>query len=282
MEWMAATSHRLLVFSDLDGTLLDHQTYSWAAASEALRSLRERGIPLVLVSSKTLPEILEIRQRLGNEAPFVFENGAGVALPINHFRNTPDLIDLQGVHVKSFGANRAQILAVLRRLRATGNRFEGFADWTVEEVAAVTDLPRDAAARAQDRWATEPFLWRDSVEKWPLFIAELERNDLRAVQGGRFWCAMGQFDKSAAVRWLVERYQEQEPSTALQVVALGDSPNDLQMLEQADVAVVVRSENSDQLELPDHRHVLRTTKPGPAGWQEAISTVLQGHDNDSA
>ena len=50
-----------VVFSDLDGTLLDHSTYSWKAAAPALAALRDRGIPLILASSKTSAEIAESR-----------------------------------------------------------------------------------------------------------------------------------------------------------------------------------------------------------------------------
>ncbi|MFQ5696467.1 MAG: mannosyl-3-phosphoglycerate phosphatase, partial [Terriglobia bacterium] len=49
---------RLIVFTDLDATLLDHQTYSWAAAEPALRRLRLLGIPLVFCTSKTRAEVL--------------------------------------------------------------------------------------------------------------------------------------------------------------------------------------------------------------------------------
>ena len=57
---------KLVLFSDLDGTLLDAQTYSFEAAREALEVLHERDVPLVLVSSKTRLEIEPIRVRLKN------------------------------------------------------------------------------------------------------------------------------------------------------------------------------------------------------------------------
>ncbi len=42
-----------LVFTDLDGTLLNHDDYSWEAARPALEELQRQSIPLILVSSKT-------------------------------------------------------------------------------------------------------------------------------------------------------------------------------------------------------------------------------------
>jgi len=69
----------LIVFSDLDGSLLDHDTYDWRPARPALEALGERDIPLVLVSSKTLAELEEYRGQLDLPHPVVAENGAVLA-----------------------------------------------------------------------------------------------------------------------------------------------------------------------------------------------------------
>src|SRR4030042_1090542 len=72
---------RILVFTDLDGTLLDHRNYSFEPARPALRLLRESGIPLIICTSKTRAEVEEIRAALGNTDPFVVENGGAVFVP---------------------------------------------------------------------------------------------------------------------------------------------------------------------------------------------------------
>ncbi|MCH6574886.1 MAG: HAD hydrolase family protein, partial [Bacteroidetes bacterium] len=38
---------KVVIFSDLDGTLLDHDTYSFQAASEAIELIKSKNIPLV-------------------------------------------------------------------------------------------------------------------------------------------------------------------------------------------------------------------------------------------
>jgi len=43
----------LVVFSDLNGTLLDHETYDWTPAKPALDRLARQGCPVILSSSKT-------------------------------------------------------------------------------------------------------------------------------------------------------------------------------------------------------------------------------------
>ena len=70
-----------LVFTDLDGTLLDHHTYSWKEALPALERCRKKSVPVVLVSSKTRAEMAVLHQELKLSAPFVSENGGGVFFP---------------------------------------------------------------------------------------------------------------------------------------------------------------------------------------------------------
>ncbi|MCP4726565.1 MAG: HAD hydrolase family protein, partial [bacterium] len=69
------------VFSDLDGTILDFNTYSYDEAREGMNLLKERGIPLIPVSSKTLIEMKGLHRELQLSFPFVFENGGGIAFP---------------------------------------------------------------------------------------------------------------------------------------------------------------------------------------------------------
>ena len=57
-----------VIFSDLDGTLLDSQTYSFQAAEPALLALRKQGTPLVLCTSKTRVKVW--RDRLHIRHPF--------------------------------------------------------------------------------------------------------------------------------------------------------------------------------------------------------------------
>lgn len=261
------TKPRLLIISDLDGTLLNHENYRWDAAQSALARLESAGIPLILNSSKTAPEIRKVRQELGNGAPFIVENGAAVIIPAHTFGNADE-------QVMNFGASRAEVLKVLATQRQAGARFRGFEDMSAKELAEVTGLDEASAAMAKARLGTEPLLWEGNEDELAKFQTALMAENLRLVQGGRFYHAMGVFDKADGARFLLGKYREQYGDQPVIAIALGDSPNDQQMLESADIPVVIRGVHSDEVQLPSARHAMRSLKPGPEGWNECVLNLL--------
>lgn len=259
----------LVIFTDLDGTLLDHDSYDWSPALPALSQIRRHRIPLILSSSKTAAEIADVRQQLGNTDPYIVENGAAVVVP----KGFPDFVD---GHVESFGAARQTVLAVLAQCRSRGFRFRGFADMTVDGLVACTGLAPEAAGLAMERLATEPVLWDDREDALEAFRHELAHHGLKLLRGGRFFHVMGRFDKADGLRWLMQRYRRQSTSTLLSV-ALGDSPNDWQMLAAADIPVVIRSDCPIS-EAPDTgQSVIYSSHRGPAGWNDCVLKILDEH-----
>ena len=261
------TKPKLLIISDLDGTLLNHENYRWEAAAPALKRLDQAGIPLILNSSKTAPEIRKVRQELGNGAPFIVENGAAVVIPAGTFGNAEE-------QVVNFGASRADVLAVLAVQRKAGARFKGFEDMSAKELAELTGLDETSAEMAKDRLGTEPLLWEGPDDALAEFHTALMAENLRLVQGGRFYHAMGVFDKADGAHFLLGKYREHYGEQPVVAIALGDSPNDQQMLESADIPVVIRGVHSDDVQLPSAKHAMRSLKPGPEGWNECVLNLL--------
>lgn len=246
----------LLIVTDLDGTLLDHHSYSFAPAEPALEEIARRQIPLIFASSKTRVEMLALQEELGLTAPFICENGAAICEP-------------DGT-VEALVPPRDTVLASLHALREEKDfRFTGFADCSVEQVADMTGLTLEAAARAASREYSEPLLWEDEDERKAEFLALLAEHQLRGLQGGRFLSVAGQTDKGRALNCLRDRY-----GASITVIALGDSPNDEDMLAAADIAVIIRSERSEAIQPAGPRRIVRTEQPGPQGWHEAMMPLL--------
>lgn len=256
---------KLLVVTDLDATLLDHN-YSWAAAEPAIGQLRERGFPLVLNSSKTLAEMKALALELNLDTPVIAENGGLVALPCSG--GAPEYT----IEIKGIG--RETILDAAHGLRAReGYQFAGFADWSTTELAGLTGLSAEQAEASGTRLATEPIHWEDSEANRLRFAASLATQGIRMLKGGRFWHLMGPADKADGL-WAVRQYFEQkEPAAAWQVLALGDSANDTAMLDAADIAVVVPHATGPRIQSQAAR-VLHAPYPASAGWNAAVLSLL--------
>ena len=265
-SWISMT--RLIIFTDLDGTLLDHDSYSWRPAEQALRRLEASNIPLIFNSSKTLAEISQLHRVLDNRHPFIIENGGGAWIPPGYF----DQVD-EPANPRIFGKPYTDIIETLALIRTEQQfNFRGFNDMRAGEVAAATGLSEAEANRAKQRCCSEPLIWMDSEQQFDLFCFLLQDHELQVVGGGRFFHVMGETDKGRAMHWLLERFR-QSGIDDLTSIALGDSPNDRPMLEQADYAVVVKNRGGHMM-LERTANIIYTHEPGPAGWQTAIDTLL--------
>jgi mannosyl-3-phosphoglycerate phosphatase len=268
----------VVVFSDLDGTLLNHADYCFQAAEPALTELKKHQIPLILVSSKTAPEMLRVREALENTHPFVCENGCLVMIPRERMAElgveADDRSISDGYYYDYRGIDREQILQVLTDLKSD-YQFTGFAWMTDEEIVQATGLSLEEADLAGQRKASEPILWRDELDQLDSFIEVLAENKLRLVQGGRFYHVLGQCDKGDAVGSLLAHY-EYEHQKKPYCVVLGDSPNDLGMLQYADAPVLIPREDGSYLEHEALKQALRAPTGGAEGWNEAVLELL--HD----
>ena len=253
----------LIVFTDLDGTLLDHETYAWHAAEPALSALRERGAPLVLASSKTAAEIAPLRAELAfAHCPAIVENGAGVLAPDGEEQDaaTDDHARLRAILADAPDALRA--------------RFTGFADMGIAGIMEATGLSGEAARRAADRRFSEPGLWSGDAAGRDRFTAWLKDRGVHARAGGRFLTLCFGASKAGRMDAITEHlFPGARPFT----VALGDAPNDIEMLEAADRAFIVanpRGTPLPRLAGEDDGTITRTRKAGPAGWNAAVLSVL--------
>ena len=260
----------LVVFTDLDGTLLDHDTYTWQPAEPALRRLDASGVPVVLISSKTLSEIAHYRAELGLRHPVVAENGAVIDVPDHYFCGSIDTIAIT--------TDRATLQKALTHVRRElAVQCTAFFELGASGIARTTGLSIAQATRANERRATEPLLWQDSDDALRRFSDAMSERGLHCVRGGRFVHLMARTDKADAMQRLLAVWRRKQP---VKSVALGDGPNDLQMLRAADIAVVIPGAHGLPMPLERHPRVLRPTSRGPVGWNEAILSILDTEISD--
>lgn len=273
-------SHAIVVFTDLDGTLLDSETYAFDAATDALNELRARLIPLVLVSSKTRAEIEPIRSRLGNRHPFIVENGGAVIIPAGYFPFPLTAAKTSGPYfLLEFGTPYTQLRQALKEIASElGTPLRGYGDMSVDEVAQRTGLSLEEAALSKERDYDEPFVIDGHGQDIQIdrLAKAIARYGLRWTTGDRFHHLMGSQDKGDAVRHLIRCYQKhyQDEEKRLTTLALGNSLNDVPMLAAADTPILVQLANGTYTAGIDLPRLIRAPAPGPVGWNQAVLSLL--------
>lgn len=269
-------SQKWLIFTDMDGSLLDHHNYHFDEAIPTLKALAEQHIPVIPVTSKTQAEVELLRDSLRNQHPFIVENGAAVFIPVGYFEQQPaDTIERDGYWIKEFVAPRSRWQDLINALRPNyADQFKTFADAGIDGIIAMTGLNVHAAARAARRQYGEPVAWHGNGKLKQDFIDELQQAGANILMGGRFMHVSGDCDKGRALKWLEQVYQSAWSEKNMASLAIGDSQNDQAMLEQADYALLIRSPVHALPDIQRDNNLTISTHTGPKGWAEGVNQII--------
>jgi len=261
-----------IIFTDLDGSLLDHGDYSCEAAKQSLARIKRSAIPLIIATSKTRREVEPLRRDLGLTDPFIVENGGGIFFPRGYRNMAVEGGESEGDYtIVRLGVSYPIVRGFLERMKG---RFavRGFGDLTNSEIAELTGLSPEQAGLAKTRDFTEPFL--PEREEDIASLSELAAGEgIRITRGGRFFHLHGVLqDKGEAVRIAGDIVRKIYGGNAT-TIGLGDSENDLPMLMQVDIPVVIPHPERGYLNvaLPG---LIRAKEPGSRGWNEAVERLL--------
>lgn len=281
-----------IVVTDLDASLLD-ESYSYEGATEALELLQVRDIPLVWNSSKTLDEMIEMSKhwQWKRKPILVGENGATLAFPCDMDKTeTEGETEGRGDWTDYIHSNetkggyfclydfemRAVILRMIKRIQKQNNfAFRGFSDFSDDELSEITGLEEDAVRCAKARHATEPILWEGSDADYDAFVQIIKGYGFKALRGGQFTHIMhANYDKSIGMASVVSIFAKRYPNNRWKTIALGDSPNDVVMLEQADFAVVIPNKAKEMITIKRKNYILANDYASE-GWNNSVLKFLK-------
>jgi mannosyl-3-phosphoglycerate phosphatase family protein len=268
---------KLIIITDLDGTLLDASAYSFEAAMEALNLIKKMDIPLIICSSKTRTEIENYRLLLNNNDPFISENGGGIFMPEEH----RDLIDCTNkismeqngkYFIIPLGTKYKKLRRGISKLRDTGFQIRGFGDMETDEIARITGLSLKEAAMSKERDFDEPFVFQGGENDVSNLIFASKRLGFNITRS-KFFHLLGNSDKGRAISLLLDFYRKKFGD--VYSVAIGDSPNDLPMLEGVDMPIVVQKTDGGYDPALNIQGLTRADGIGPAGWNKAIIKIIK-------
>lgn len=266
----------LIIFTDLDGTLLNQEDYDYQPAIPMLEKLKQKGVPVIPVTSKTRAEVAQLRSDIGLNDPFIVENGSGIFATLKDNRFIlPKNISEDGYSLEPLGCNYQEARSGLKQISADlGEELRGFGDLSPTELQSLTGLPLAEVTLAQTREFTEPFITPKHLP-----TAAIERTaakyNFRVLIGDRFSHLIGaNAGKGKAVQWLLHNYRTKDPTEKIFTVGLGNSPNDLEMLETVDLPIVIASQKGVHPQLKTQNWKIPKS-PGSQGWAEATASIYQ-------
>jgi mannosyl-3-phosphoglycerate phosphatase len=265
----------IIIFTDLDGTLLNHGDYSYVDALPSLDKIRQAAIPLILTTSKTGIETEALQMEIGIDDPFILENGAAICFPAKYtdflLKDIGYEPSLQIRHTIQLGISYGRIRGFMDEIRDQYN-ITGFGDMSAKEISDLTGLTPKRAEYAKMRQYTEPFILERDEDIQMLHEAAIRRG-IKITRGGRFYHMIGMYqDKGEAVK-IARKILDQKIGKKHLTIGLGDSFNDIPMLNNVDIPILIPNPEKDfpDIGLPG---LIRAKHTGSKGWNDVIWRLL--------
>ncbi len=262
-----------VLFTDLDGTLLDLYDYSYDVALPTLEALKLRNIPVVFCTAKTFAENEYYRKELGIEDPFIVDNGGAIFIPDNYFSFGFECKKKDNYCVVELGVSYTELRGALKEIREeTGFKITGFGDMTAEEVAANANLSVDKAKLAKDKQYNESFIFDEQKEKETILFEKIREKGFNSTHGGRYYGIHGKnVDKGKAVKILTELFEKEYEE--VKTIGVGDSKNDIPMLKAVEQPAIVKNKKGAWLDI-SLSNLYKAKGEGPEGWVEVVEKFI--------
>ncbi|MEI7792227.1 MAG: HAD-IIB family hydrolase [Candidatus Berkelbacteria bacterium] len=274
-----------ILFSDLDGTFLDHHDYSFERSYEALNTFLEQGNEVVFVTSKTAAEVFALfsalkEKGLKRKLSFIVENGAAIYLS----EEVADQVDLDkydevsrkdylGYIILSFGrADYSSLRSVLKKEvePRIGKIVYGFGDFSDQALSELTGLTLEQAALSKKRDCDEPFYIENGLDADYDFAKQIiTDHGLHYHRGGRFAHISIKQDKGSAVKLFINIVKQIAPGII--TYGVGDAPNDVSFLQVCDKGFLLSGSTKVPEVLPSN--IRNIEKVGQAGFAEVAKVI---------
>ncbi len=246
-----------IIFTDLDGTLLDRD-YSFEGAKPALQLIKRKKIPLVFCTSKTKEETEFWQRKMGINDPFITENGGAIYIPKGYF----DFQFRYGMETDRYYVIELGVTVEKLKKYLKNEDIRHMADLGVKRVADITGLPIGQAIMAMKRKYSLPFV--TEVKDIAKRIKGAEY-----TKGFYFHYIMKGNDKGKAVKKLQQLYRKKYGE--ITTLAVGDSSADLSMLAVVDEAYLVRQYDGKYIK----SELTKISEKGPLGFSKAIIKFIK-------
>ena len=255
----------LIIFTDLDGTLLHRETFKFDPIKDYIKELINNEIIIIPNSSKTEKEIEKFNEELGVELPYISENGSsihGLNLINSNFpnkiilsREKEELLKIFNLKIPEKIRDKCLLISKLDKKRQ--EIIFGQKDAKLKDVL--------------NRKYTLPFLFSGEKKRKNRLLKILSSNSLTLQEGGRVSNLCDNVNKVKSMNKVIRILKKTKDK--IKTIAVGDNYNDLDMLKNCDVPCLVFNDQFklDQINIDN---LIFSNKPSPEGWADVIKKAL--------
>ena len=253
----------LWVVSDVDGTLMDH-SYDLTPAKETISRLQKLSIPVILCTSKTASEVKVIRDELYLKDPYIVENGAAIYGE-----------SLENVNGKIILGKKYEFLEELLNFisKEIDYKLIPLNNLTDKEATQLTGLKGNELNLMRDRHWSMPFLNPPTSLEERIKIC-CKKLNVDVFKGNRMSHLLSTNSNKGKAINALKKYSNIQN---IQIIGLGDSPNDLPLLLNSDIRIVIPGIDGPNLNLLDQLKELEFTvasEPNGYGWKNEVNKLL--------
>ena len=258
---------QIIIFTDLDGSLLDKDTFRFDEIEDYFRELVSKGIKIIPNSSKTEAELLDFNNLYNLNLSFIAENGSSIhGLNLIH-SSLPKKLSLSRSTDQIYGIYNENIPSHLK------DKITFILRLNSKEQQEIFGLPLDKIELALKRNHSLPIQFNGNEIEKNEFIKIMNNAGLTVQTGGRLMNICDNVNKSKAMTKTLELIKK-EIDEEIMTIGVGDNQNDIDMLRQSDYACLVKNEDFDS-SLINIDNLIKSTEPSPKGWADVIKTALQ-------
>jgi mannosyl-3-phosphoglycerate phosphatase len=266
-----------VIFTDIDGTLLDSRYPDMNKMIELVEMTLQNGIHLIFCSSKTELEQNKIKSEVYLHEPYIVENGGATFIPLNYFEKTEITNSRisQNNYIIETGGSAVKIRTLLKQIKNKYDiDFTGVSDLSISELSKITHLSHEYASRMMDRKYSETIVQIDNM-KFTDFAKIIEEEGLKIIPGNQYFDITLGNDKGTGVSILIDLFRK-EYSNNVVFFGIGDSRNDEPMLTLVDVPMLVQKFDGNWENL-EFEKLEKINGIGSTGWEIALELILKYH-----
>ena len=257
--------YKILIFTDLDGSLLHRDTFKFDEIKDYINQLLSKSIYIIPNTSKTEREILEFNNELGSSLPFISENGAVIkGLDLIHSNLPKELV---------LSKEKDSLIKIFQESVSIDfqNKCKWLSEMDKKNQSLIFGLKDEKLNMALDRKYSVPFIFKGTKSEKKELSIIVKKKGLALQEGGRVINLTDKVNKAKALQVFVRFFKKNNKN--IKTIAVGDNYNDLDMLKTSDYPCLVFNDKFtlDQIPIND---LITTNKPSPEGWADVIKMAL--------